>query len=202
MTSALVFAVATSLVTVGAADDLSLADKAHVFGVDLAERFVENGQVRVRRRLPSAEYPYVTYNMSDTAYMTGIYCATETWRYLVTRDVRAAAGAASAAVALGHLVEVTGRPGLLARASVLADARWFDDGVWHDSPDGRYRWRGNVSSDQVDALVFGLYVYGVHLADANERMRVGRTVGAVVDAVVENDYRIMGFNDQDRKSVV
>ena len=194
--SALVFVVATRIVTVSAADDLSLADKAHVFGVDLAERFVDNGQVRVRRRLPSEEYPYVTYNMSDTAYMTGIYCATETWRYLVTRDTRAAASAASAALALSHLVEVTGRPGLLARASVPVDTRWFDDGVWHDSPDGRYRWRGNVSSDQVDALVFGLYVYGVHLADANERVHIGRTVAAVVDAVVENDYRIIGFNNQ------
>ncbi len=179
-----------------AADDLSLAEKARVFGVDLAERFIENGQVRVRRRLPSAEHPYVTYNMSDTAYLTGIYCATATWQYVVTRDARAAARAGAAAAALGHLVSVTGRPGLLARASMPADARWFDDGVWRETPDGRYRWRGNVSSDQVDALVFGLYIYGVHLADAAERARAGRVVGAIVDAVVENDYRIIGFDGQ------
>ena len=38
-----------------AADDLSLAGKAHLFGVDLAERFLAaDGQVRVRRRLPTA----------------------------------------------------------------------------------------------------------------------------------------------------
>ena len=60
-------------------DNLTLAEKARLFGIDLTERFLQDGQVRVRRRLPSIERPYVTYNMSDTAYMTGLYCATATW---------------------------------------------------------------------------------------------------------------------------
>ena len=179
-----------------ASDNLTLAKKAHVFGVDLAERFLDGGQVRVRRRLPSTEHPYVTYNMSDTTYMTGIYSATETWRYLATGDPVAAAHARAAGTALSHLVSVTGVPGLLARASVPIDAPWFDDGVWRETADGRYRWRGNVSSDQVDALMFGLFVYGLNLADAAERAAAGRTVGAVVDAVVGNDYRIIGYDGQ------
>ena len=152
--------------------------------------------MRVRRRLPSTERPYVTYNMSDTAYMTGIYSATETWRYLATGDPVAATHARAAGTALGHLVSVTGSPGLLARGSVPRDTPWFDDGVWRDTADGRYRWRGSVSSDQVDALMFGLFVYGRNLADPAERAAAGRTVGAVVDAVVDNDYRIIGYDGQ------
>ena len=188
--------VATAGAVATASDTLTLAEKAHVFGVDLVERFVQDGQVRVRRRLPSTEHPYVTYNMSDSAYMTGIYAATETWRYLATGDPVAAAHARAAGTALRHLVSVTGSPGLLARASVPRDAPWFDDGVWRETADGRYRWRGNVSSDQVDALMFGLFVYGLNLADDAERAAAGRTVGAVVDAVVDNDYRIIGFDGQ------
>ena len=95
-----------------------------------------------------------------------------------------------------HLVEVTGQPGLLARASIPLDARWFDDGVWWETSDTRYRWRGNVSSDQVDAFVFGLYVYSEHLADAEERRRVGRAVGAVADAIISNGHMIVGFDGQ------
>ena len=188
--------VATAGAVATASDNLTLAQKAQVFGVDLAERFIQEGQVRVRRRLPSTEHPYVTYNMSDTTYMTGIFCATETWRYLATGDPMAAAQARAAGTALRHLVSVTGSPGLLARASVPSDAPWFDDGVWRETEDGRYRWRGNVSSDQVDALMFGLFVYGLNLADAAERAAAGRTVGAVVDAVVDNDYRILGYDGQ------
>ena len=179
-----------------ASDGLTLAEKAHVFGVDLVERFVHDGQVRVRRRLPSTERPYVTYNMPDSAYMTGIYAATETWRYLATDDPVAAARARAAGTALSHLVSVTGSPGLLARASVPMGAPWFDDGLWRETADGRYRWRGDVSSDQVDGLMFGLFVYGLNLADGAERAAAGHTVRAIVDAVVENDYRIIGHDGQ------
>ncbi len=190
------FLIGIPTLTVTASDSLSLADKARLLEVDLAERFLESGQVRVRRRLPSAEYPFITFNMSDTAYMTGIYCATQTWRFLSTGDEQARQRAAEAASALVHLVEVTGQPGLLARASIPLDARWFDDGVWWETSDTRYRWRGNVSSDQVDAFVFGLYVYSEHLADAEERRRVGRAVGAVADAIISNGHMIVGFDGQ------
>lgn len=188
--------IAVSTLTVAASDSLSLAGKAHLLEVDLAERFLESGQVRVRRRLPSDERPFMTFNMSDTAYMTGIYCAMQTWRFLATGESQARERATEAASALVHLVEVTGQPGLLARASIPADARWFDDGVWRETPGTRYRWRGNVSSDQVDAFVFGLYVYSEHLADAEERLRVGRAVGAVADAIVGNGHMIIGFDGQ------
>jgi len=177
-----------------ASDDLSLQAKARLFGTDLSERFVDDGQVRVRRRLPTEAHPYVTFNMSDTAYMTGIYCATETWRYMSTGDPTAAANARAAANALVHLIAVTGIPGLLARASTPTDERWFDDGTWYETADGRYRWRGNVSSDQIDAMVFGLFVYGTQLASAEERLRLGSAVGAVVDAVIDNGYRVIGYD--------
>ena len=43
------FAVVIPTLVVAASDSLSLAGKAQLFEVDLAERFLENGQVRVRR---------------------------------------------------------------------------------------------------------------------------------------------------------
>ena len=195
-----IFVYVLSLATFGASahasDDLTLAEKAHLFQIDLVERFLQEGQLRVRRRLPTTEHPYVTYNMADTAYMTGLYCATSTWRYLATGDPEAAAQARSAAAALTNLVSVTGVPGLLARASVSTDVPWFDDGVWRQTPNGRHRWRGNVSSDQVDALVFGLFVYAHNLANSDERASIGRTVGAVVDAILRNGRRIIGYDGQ------
>ena len=185
------------IVHVHASDDLTLAAKARLFDVDLAERFLAaDGQVRVRRRLPAADQPHVTYNMSDTAYMTGLYCAAQTWRYLATGEPDAAARARAASLALRHLVAVTGRPGLLARASAPIEEPWLDDGTWRVTADGDRRWRGNVSSDQVDAMMFGLYVYGAHIADDAERAALGATAAEVVDAVVANDLRIIGYDGQ------
>lgn len=180
-----------------ASDDLSLVEKARLFDVDLAERFLSvDGQVRARRRLPTADHPYVTFNMADSAYMTGIYCATQTWRYVATRDPEAAQRARMASGALRHLVQVTGRGGLLARGSTPVGEPWFDDGTWRESPDHRYHWRGNVSSDQVVALMFGSFVYATHLGDRKQRDAVAETVSEIVDAIIENGYRIMGYDGQ------
>ena len=189
--------VCVAAASAGAGDDLSLAAKARLFDVDLAERFLAaDGQVRVRRRLPTTDHPYVTYNMSDTAYMTGLYCAAQSWRYLATGDPEAAGRARAASEALRHLVAVTGRRGLLARASAPLDEPWLDDGTWRVSADGTRRWRGNVSSDQVDAMMFGLFVYGTTIAGADERSALGATVAEVVDAVVGSGLRIVGYDGQ------
>ena len=91
---------------------------------------------------------------------------------------------------------MTGRPGLLARASAPVDEPWLDDGIWRVNADGGRRWRGNVSSDQVDAMMFGLYVYGTRIADAAERRALGATAAEVVDAVVGNGLRIIGYDDR------
>ena len=180
--------------TVVASDDLTLSAKAALFDTDIIERFLHNGQLTTRRRLPTSERPYVTHNMSDNAYMTGIYCAMQTWRYLSTDDPKAAQQARKAFQALNHLSRVSGRPGLLARASVPRDAPWFDDGIWRDSPDGLHRWRGNVSSDQVDGLMFGAYVYFTHLADVAERALLAETIGQLVGAILDDGFRIVGYD--------
>ena len=190
-------AVAAAGLTLTASDGLTLARKAALFDVDIVERFMlPPGQVATRRRLPVPGRPYVTHNMPDNAYMTGIYCAAQTWRHLSTGAPAASRLAGDACAALAHLTDVSGRSGLLARASVTTGARWFDDGVWRESPDGRHRWRGDVSSDQVDGLMFGIFVYVTHLADTDRRARLADAVGAIVDAVLGNDLRIIGYNGE------
>ena len=91
---------------------------------------------------------------------------------------------------------MTGRRGLLARASAPIEEPWLDDGTWRESADGRRRWRGNVSSDQVAAFMFGIFVHATHLADAAGRNALGATVAEVVDAIVEDGLRIVGYDGQ------
>ena len=182
--------------TAAARSDLTLAGKAALFEADLVERFIPfgEGQVVARRWLPTAERPDVTYNMSDSAYLTGIYCATQTWRHRATGDPEAARRASAGCAALGHLATVSGRRGLLARGASPVDAPWFDDGVWRTSPDGRHRWRGNVSSDQVDGLMFGVFVHASETDDSRARARMAPFTGAIVDAILDGGRRIVGYD--------
>ena len=174
-----------------AGDDLTLYRKALLFDADMEERFLHEGQLSPKLRLPTPDRPFVSYNMPDNAYMTGLYCASQCWRYALTGDPHAKELARAASRALNHLQTVTGRPGLLARAAVPIDRPWLDDGVWHPSPDGRFRWRGDVSSDQVDGVMFGYYVYFTTVATEAEEPRIADHVGALVGAIVEAGLRIV-----------
>ena len=192
----LIVAFVVSVVGLHASDDLTLARKAMLFEIDLVERFMPHivGQVAPRRFLPSEDRAYVTHNMSDSAYMTGIFCATQTWHFRATRLASAAHLANQACSTLNRLAVVSGRPGLLARAILPIDVPWFDDGVWRESPDMNFRWRGNVSSDQVAGLMFGAFVYFTHFENAETEARISETVVPIVDSILENGRRIIGYD--------
>ncbi len=71
---------------------------------------------------------------------------------------------------------------------------WFDDGIWRESLDGRYRWRGNVSSDQVVGVIFGYYVYFARVADTADRALLAEKVRQLVGRILDDDLRIIGYD--------
>ena len=137
------------------ADRPNLHQIAELLETDLVERFLLEGQVPPKRRPPSDAVPYVSYNMPDNAYMTGMYLANQTYRWRADRDPKARELAREACRALHTLLAVTGKPGLFARSFMPWEMPYQDDGEWHKSADGRYRWRDDVSSDQVDGYMYG-----------------------------------------------
>ena len=179
-----------------AGDNLSLHRKALLFETDMAERFLVNNQIAPKLRPPTADRPFVSYNMPDNAYMTGLYCAAESWRYAATGDPEARRLARRALDGLIHLLNVTGKPGLLARASLPIDMEWQDDGDWPISPDGKFRWRGDVSSDQVDGVIFGFHVFHRLLADDAQKPAIAAEIDTLVGTIIDDGLTIRGINGE------
>ena len=178
------------------ADTPALAKKAEVFAHDLQERFLFDGQVMCKRRLPTSARPFASFNMPDNAYMTGMYLGALSFEYDATNSNDARARARDALNALELLCTVSGQPGLLARAAVPMDAEWYDDGIWRESPDGEYRWRGDVSSDQMTGVFFGLAYAYLHTASGPEKRRIAAMASALVDHLERNDWRIVGYDGE------
>jgi len=179
-----------------ARDDLSLARKAALFEKDMQERFIFGGQVPPKRRVPTPDIPFVSYNMPDNAYMTGMYLGSASMRYAVTKDDAARQAARESFRALDLLLKVTGRKGLMARAAIPVDMKWQDDGVWRVSVDGKYRWRGDVSCDQIDGVMYGYAVFYDLVANEDEKKQVAANVAEIVSHIVDNGMRIIGFDGQ------
>ena len=176
------------------AQGLSMADKAAVFQHDMEARFLLEGQALCKLKLPTAGRDFVAYNMPDNAYMTGIYLGTLAMKYALTHDPKDKAAAQQCIRALHLLFTVSGKNGLLARAAWPADRPMADDGIWRLSPDGVYKWRGDVSSDQVNGALFGYPLAYDLVADEDDKALIASDVAAVTDYILENDLRIVGYD--------
>lgn len=196
MTGVAVMAAAWAAAGMAQAETPSLALKAEVFAHDLEERFLFDGQVMCKLRLPTADRPFVSFNKPDNAYMTGMYLGARAFEFAATDNNTARSHARDAVDALELLVTVSGQPGLLARAAIPIDMDWHDDGIWRESADGQYRWRGDVSSDQMTGVFFGLAYGYSYIAGGTEKRRIAAMAAALVDHLVENDWRIIGYDGE------
>lgn len=172
----------------------SLAKKAAVFEHDLSQRFDKDGQILCKLKLPTSGRTFNSYNMPDNAYMTGMYLGTLAWRYAVTEDPEVRDRAMRSLAALELLATVSGKPGLLARAAWPVGEPMDDDGIWRESADGRYRWRGDVSSDQMTGVFFGLATAHEHVSDDLGRSTIAAIAEALASHLLENNRRIVGFD--------
>ncbi|MFH1741402.1 MAG: hypothetical protein ABIH23_20550 [bacterium] len=169
---------------------LKMHQIADLLETDLVERFLLEGQVPPKRRAPTSEIPFVSYNMPDNAYMTGMYLANQTYRWRAVQSPEAKRVAFEACNALHTFVAVTGKPGLFARAFIPAEMPYLDDGVWRKSEDGKYLWRGDVSSDQVTGYMYGCSVYAEGPASSAEVQRMAADCVAICDHIVDHGMHI------------
>jgi hypothetical protein len=172
----------------------SLAKKAEVFEADLVRHYVFDGQLAPKMKLATPERPFVAYNMPDNAYMTGIYTGIMSMKFAATKDPEARKRALDGVRALNLLSTVSGKKGLLARAAVPVDMRFDDDGDWQPSSDGNLKWRTDVSSDQMDGVLYGyVLAYDLVARDA-EKNDIARHVTDLVGHILDNGMKIVDYN--------
>lgn len=143
---------------------------------------------------------------------TSHYLAMESYRYAVTRDPQARENAKAAAHALMFLQDITGTSHFIARSVLPIDTpprhevdRTFTPQEisesnrteprekiipqrWIVSKDGRWRWKRDTSSDEVDGHIFGYAAYWEMCADESEKRRVADYVDRIVGGIVDNGF--------------
>jgi hypothetical protein len=114
----------------------------------------------------------------------------------VTHDPQDRAEARSIVDALHLLCNVSGQPGLLARAAWPKDRPKADDGGWHESPDGLHLWRDDVSSDQMTGVYYGFFVAHELAATDEDKARIAADVAALTDHLIEHEWRIVDVDGE------
>lgn len=200
--------------------EMTLAQKADYFYDQLIRRHVREPWIvgRFRLEIPGDTTTLVPDDDDNDGEYTAMYLAMESFRYAVTDDPEAKERARKAFDFLHYLREVTGMDGFFARTIVPADWTQMHDMNrtftpqelaeeiinnprqkpvevrWHLSEDGKWMWKGDTSSDELDGHFFGYYWYYKFVADDSEKQRIANHVEKIVDHLVRNDFYLIGVD--------
>jgi len=61
---------------------------------------------------------------------------------------------------------------------------------WHVSSDGKWKWKGDTSSDELCGHLFGYYWYYTLVADTDEKERIAAHFSKIMDHLIRNDFNL------------
>ncbi len=149
---------------------------------------------------------------------TGGYLAMESFRYAVTKDEDAKIKARKAFEFLKYLQTVTETEGFFARTIVpvswpkvndsnrtysdkeiaeelVKDPRYKPvEERWRKSKDGKWLWKGDTSSDEMDGHMMGYFFYYEFAAGEAEKVLVRDHVKRIVDYLIKNNYNFIDID--------
>ena len=196
---------------------MTLESKADYFYDWLIKRHIREPWIAARFRLttPGDTTTIEQEDDDNDGEYTSNYLAMESFRYAATGDQVAKERARKAFDFLKLLREVTGVEGFFART--IVPAHWTtmhdpnrsytpqqlaDELVenprfkpmeirWHFSADGKWKWKGDTSSDEMDGHFFGYYCYYNLVADDAEKERVANHVSKILDHLIAHDFNLV-----------
>lgn len=181
--------------------------------------------LEVNLKQPGDLSAWEQHDSDNDGLWTGMYGAAQCFAYGATRNTRAKERATKALRALGFLSEVTqggshpAPPGFPARSILpvssrdpnLSDSPERDERRraqqdrkwkllsprWPKSADGRWYWKTDTSSDELDGhyFLYGLYYDLVAETDA-EREEVRRIVRRITDHLLAHDFALVDHDGQ------
>jgi len=180
---------------------MTLAEKAALFDAITQERHVRLGYTSTENHLAEfgdLESSYNTDNDNDGQW-TGMYLASQCFRFAVTGEAEARENARTAAYAMMKLEEVTPLEGFFARSIVPGDeceAKQEGPGEWHLAEDEQWCWKGDTSSDEFVGHMFGLSIFYDLVADEQERADVAGTVSRIVGYIMDKGYQLLDIDGE------
>jgi len=205
--------------------EMTLEQKADFFYERLIQRHVRDPWIVARFALttPGDTTTIKPDDDDNDGEYTSMYLAMESLRYAVTNNPEAKERARKAFDFLYLLREITELDGFFARTVIPAswdkshdmDRTYTPQELaeeiinnprqkavekrWHLSKDGKWKWKGDTSSDELCGHMFGYYWYYTLVADNVEKERVADHFSKIMDHLIRNDYNLVGADGEPTK---
>ncbi len=172
----------------------TLREKADRIEEELHRRHILEGQIAtVLNTNYGPEHPTNQWQ-EDADWITGLYTAAESFRYMVTGEQEAREFSREGFNALHALSTVSGVPGVVARyiKRTLEGGMGSGRKRWHKT--GDLYWSTDISRDQLSGHLFGMAAYFDLIADEKERQIIEKDIGDIVGSIVENNMMAMDWD--------
>jgi hypothetical protein len=174
---------------------MTLAHKADIFEKRIRDRHIRYGLVGSARLNVSGDLSTSFTGTDDNdGLWTSIYLAAECFRYAVTKNPEAKKNAIGAFEAMERLEAITGIPGFPARSFVAANESTGKGGEWHLTADGKWKWKGDTSSDEIVGHMFAYPLFYDLVADGVYRERVKNLVSRIMTHIVSHNYLLVDLD--------
>jgi hypothetical protein len=133
-----------------------------------------------------------TVSTDNDGLWTAMYVAAECFRYAVTKSAEARANARRGMEAILRLEEITGIRGFPARSFIkVGEDEQPKDGEWHMTPDGKWSWKGDTSSDEIVGHYFVYPIYLDLVASDEEKIRIKGVVERITSHIIDNKFQLI-----------
>ena len=168
---------------------MTLEQKAEYFERRIEARHVRHGLVADSTlRVAGDVSTNVPRDNDNDGLWTAMFLGAEAFRYATTHVPDARAKARRSLDALFRLEEITGVPGFYARSFLSKDEPPPHGGEWHPTPDGRWLWKGDTSSDESVGHYFAYSVYYDLVANEADKVQIRKVVARMTDYLIAHDY--------------
>ncbi len=175
--------------------EMTLAQKAATFEERIKLRHDRYGMVSGSRLLSQGDLSTSKTGTDDNdGLWTSIYLAAECYRYAVTKDPEAKKNAVKAFEAMERLETITGIPGFPARSLVAADESTGQGGEWHLTPDKKWKWKGDTSSDEIVGHMFAYPLFYDLVAEGAIKERVKNLVHRIMNHIVDHNFQLVDLD--------
>ena len=172
---------------------MTLAEKARTFEERVRARHVRHGFTSDSLlQIPGDLSSNKTVSSDNDGLWTAMYVAAECFRYKVTGAADAREYARQGLQALLRLEKITGIPGFPARSFIkIGEDIQPQDGEWHPTADGQWRWKGDTSSDEIVGHYFVYPIYYDLVADDQEKAQIRGVVDRITSHILDHNYQLI-----------
>ncbi|HSO86574.1 MAG TPA: two-component regulator propeller domain-containing protein, partial [Draconibacterium sp.] len=175
--------------------DYSFEKKAAYFEKRINNRHLHHNLISdCRFEAPGDTASWSCHTNDNDGLWTSIYLAAECFRYAATGEKEAYDNAVRTFIAMEKLQTVNPIPGFVARSYVAIDESTGHDGEWHVSADGKWKWKGDTSSDEIVGHMFAYPLFYELVAQGEMKERVKAVVQKLMDHIVDNNFHLIDLD--------